>query len=659
MSSDDETYSTSGIVTLVVLVVIGPVIYASNYGYHKLVVNSQQKQNHHHQQQQQEEDSTKKHEEEGTTNNDETNKTNHATDSSAVDSSVEDEEGEDNNQNDRTSSSQDREILKTKDYLFALIGYSIGIGNVWRFPYVIANNGGGAALIAYVVCAVLFSGPVYFWESIVGQHTRLSSARALQMIRPRWQGLGWSIVLMVVALTSYYSVIVAWVLIYLWNSLKDPLPWLVGDGAESFFTDTVLNVWENGPHDKPSGPGPISPSQAGALAIYYVITFLFFAFGRDILSRVTYVTVIMPVVLMAIMVFRTAFLQGASDGIEFYIGRFEPEYLWNVQTWVAACTQTLFSLGVGYGTTLTFGSQSQPKEDMYRTTVIISTANATFSIFSGFAVFAMVGVIAYNEDRTVEDVATSSGFGLAFVTLASAMQYFGSFANVFSVIFFVMLYTLAVDSNNAIIEVFIAIINDELDKRGMKPVGMKKLCLIIFPVLFLLGLPYTTRSGLYILDIVDHFAVTLLLLFVIFCEVIAINFDFGWDRIMYQLKSATYGNKRTPHGRQPLSKWLCLFDLRFVAIVAPGALFLKTFINDIRTPYGDYPPSLLGWGWAILGTAMIIILSTVWKQAPSTLPDFSMDSIEKEHDDSIDQQRVDALESGSIFNTVVPESAKK
>lgn len=140
------------------------------------------------------------------------------------------------------------------------------------------------------------------------------------MIRPRWEGLGWSIVIMGVALTSYYSVIVAWILIYLWDSLKDLLPWLT-EVAELFFTNRVLNVWED-PNDKPNVPGPISSDQAIALAVFWILTFLFLGFGRQVLSKVTYVTVLMPMIFMTTMTARTAFLDGAWDGIAF-----EPKYL--------------------------------------------------------------------------------------------------------------------------------------------------------------------------------------------------------------------------------------------------------------------------------------------------------------------------------------------
>jgi hypothetical protein len=85
---------------------------------------------------------------------------------------------------------QARLQMKSIDYVFSLVGYAIGIGNIWRFPYIIAQNGGGAALIAYLVCLVLVAAPLFLYEMIVGQYTRLSTIRCYHLIRPRWTSLG-------------------------------------------------------------------------------------------------------------------------------------------------------------------------------------------------------------------------------------------------------------------------------------------------------------------------------------------------------------------------------------------------------------------------------------------------------------------------------------
>ena len=300
----------------------------------------------------------------------------------------------------------DRDVIDTSHYIFALIGYAIGVGNIWRFPYVIANNGGASALLAYVVCAILVAVPLFLYEMIVGQYIRLSTIHCYEKIRPRWQSLGIASGCMLFLFLCYYGMVVAYSLPYIWNSLKDPLPW-IEDGAESFWTNSILNSYDD--LSQASGLGPIQANLATSLILFWVMVFMTVGFGRDVLAKITYVTVLLPVLIITILVLRTGFLEGAKDGIKFYIGKFEAEYLWNLQTWAAACGQILFSLSPGFGTAITYSSYAKPKEDVYKACMIVAISNAMFSIVAGFAIFSMVGHMAFKEGSTVEEIATSSG----------------------------------------------------------------------------------------------------------------------------------------------------------------------------------------------------------------------------------------------------------
>lgn len=134
----------------------------------------------------------------------------------------------------------------------------------------------------------------------------------------------------------------------------------------------------------------------------------------------------MPVALMIILVIASTTREGAKEGIQFYIGKFDASQLTKLDVWATACAQILFSLGPGFGTAITYSSFVSSKEDVYRAGIIVSAANSVFSIFSGFAVFATVGHLAYMEGVPVAEVATRSGTGLAFITFAEAMSFFGS-----------------------------------------------------------------------------------------------------------------------------------------------------------------------------------------------------------------------------------------
>lgn len=329
-----------------------------------------------------------------------------------------------------------------------MIGYAIGIGNVWRFPYVIAQNGGGAALVAYCVCAVLVACPLFMYEMIVGQYIKLSTIRCYEKIRPRWRGLGIASGFMLFIVLCYYGMVIGYSLPYIWGSLQSPLPW-IAIGAENFWLDNVLGA-VNEQSETVSGLGDIRGNLVASLICFWAIVFMTVAFGRQVLAKITYITVLLPVALVAIMVIRCVLLEGAGDGINFYIGRFEVQKLWNARTWAAACGQILFSMSPGLGTVITYSSYAKPKEDVYRACLIVSFSNCLFSIFAALATFSLVGHMASQSGVSVEALATRSGSGLAFVTMAEAMQYFGSAANAMSVLFFSTLFLLGLDSAYAV-----------------------------------------------------------------------------------------------------------------------------------------------------------------------------------------------------------------
>ena len=184
-------------------------------------------------------------------------------------------------------------------FLMASVGFAVGLGNIWRFPYVIASNGGAAALFAYLVCAVLVAVPLFLYELIMGQSIRLSTIRCYEMIHPRWKSLGYASGTMLFFVLAYYSQIVAYTLPYIIDSCKDPLPW-VEKGAEDHWRFGILEGYADG--EEKQGLGGIVPRLAISLFCFWIITLLSASFGSEILSKITYVTVYMPVVLMIILV---------------------------------------------------------------------------------------------------------------------------------------------------------------------------------------------------------------------------------------------------------------------------------------------------------------------------------------------------------------------
>jgi len=243
--------------------------------------------------------------------------------------------------------SDERETMSSAAYTFALIGWAIGIGNVWRFPYVIASNGGAAAVFAYALCAIFVAIPLNLYEMILGQYTRLSSSLTWHHIHPRWLSFGLAQGLMSFIANMYFCVIISYTFPYIIGATQDPFPW-EEVGPLDYWNNDILNRYPD-LNDKPAGLGPLQGHLVASLLVLWIIIFFSVTFGKEVLSKITYVTVIMPLVLLCIFVARTVFLEGAGDGIRFYIGKFEWHQLKDLDVWATALSQILFSLSPGFG----------------------------------------------------------------------------------------------------------------------------------------------------------------------------------------------------------------------------------------------------------------------------------------------------------------------
>lgn len=529
--------------------------------------------------------------------------------------------------------------LRSSDYLLTLIGYAIGIGNVWRFPYIISQNGGSAAVVAYLLCTVFVSIPLFLMELIIGQHTRQSTIKCYNMIRPKWRGLGFAQAALLMCVLTYYQILLAYSSIYLLNSVYDPLPWsyeashintttmlgntssdscqpyLVDDTtirgpAEEFWYTNVLSECTDDADC--TGMGVVHWPLAVALLFVWSICFFSIAFGQDVLSKVTWFTVLGPLVLMFVLLIRAVTLDGAIDGIKYYIGKFHAEELLHADVWVGACSQVIFSLSPGFGTAITMSSLTKRNEDVFRVCFIVAIVNSLFSIIGGFAIFSIVGNIAFCTGRTAAGVASQSGTGLAFITIAEGITYFGAAANAMSVLFFTMLLMLGLASSFAWCQTIVAIVGDTTRDSNW-PVRHSQIVAGVCTILFLFGLPFCTQKGGELLETVDHFVGTLALLLGCFVEAMMFNFDVGWERLALALKQATVGNKRTPSGRNlwPLPFWrLCL---HVTAPMATLALAVYVFAQDVE----DSPNSIEG--WTLFGLLVVIGVSTLWDFSKGTL----------------------------------------
>lgn len=309
-------------------------------------------------------------------------------------------------ENDILQQENGREVVSKAEYMLGLLGYAIGIGNLWRFPFLCGRNGGAAFLVAYFTCLLLVSLPAYMIEMVMGQYTRKTTIGCFEAVHPIWRGLGWAQAFMLFWVLAYYNVLLGYSCIYVIGSVSTPFPWAptsTGLGSASsaeYWNRGILNRF---PADVAAtgsqGLGPVQWELTIGLLAVWIIVFFAVGFGKKVLSKVTWVTVVMPIVLVIILLIRVLFLEAAGEGVEFYIGKFEISRLGDLKVWRDACVQILFSLSPGMGTAITMASYTKPHENVYQTCWIVAACNSAFSFVGGFAIFSIIGNITYKINQ--------------------------------------------------------------------------------------------------------------------------------------------------------------------------------------------------------------------------------------------------------------------
>uniref|UniRef100_H2ZGX1 Transporter n=1 Tax=Ciona savignyi TaxID=51511 RepID=H2ZGX1_CIOSA len=448
------------------------------------------------------------------------------------------------------------------EFLLSCIGYCVGLGNVWRFPYLAYENGGGAFLIPYIIMLVLCGIPLFMMELSFGQFAGLGPITAWRSV-PLFKGVGFGMVAVSFLVCIYYNVIIAWSLFYLFASFSSVLPWTQCDqwwNKASYFDTFVKNLFFLGAFaksktfklfakyllkfplnsyrvlriDQSSGigdPGIVLWDLVLCLLLAWIIVFACLCKGVKSTGKVVYFTATFPYIILIILLVRGCTLEGAVDGIVFYV-RPDWERLKDSTVWTAAATQIFYSLGVSFGGLLTFASYNKFSNNIYRDTLIVSLGNCATSVFAGFVIFSVIGHMAFKVGQKVEDV-IDHGPGLAFIAYPQAVALL-PVPQLWSILFFFMLLTLGLDSQFAMLETVVTGFIDEFPRHLRK----RKMLFTLFVavVAFLLGILCVTEGGMYWFNLYNFYSAYygLLALSLIMCVVI--NWGYGKWRFNTDIK---------------------------------------------------------------------------------------------------------------------------
>jgi NSS family neurotransmitter:Na+ symporter len=420
-------------------------------------------------------------------------------------------------------SAQREQWNSTLGFILAAIGSAVGLGNIWRFSYVAYENGGGAFLVPYLLALFVVGVPLLLLEFGVGHYMKASAPLSFFRIDHRFQWLGWwAVSFTMFGILIYYCVVIAWCLNFIVFSLYEP--W-TGPGADAFFFADFLGA--KAADGSTFGPFDLTAPRwqiLFALAAVWVINGA--VVGRGLQRGVEpVIKVFMPllVVLMGVLVVWSLFLEGAGQGLSWYL---EPDWSklteWSV--WVAAVTQIFFTLSLGFGIMIAYASYLPERSNITRNALITAFADSGFAVFAGLAVFATLGYMAHVQDAPVGEV-VQSGIGLAFIAYPEAISALPFAPKLFGFLFFLALGIAGLSSSISIIQSFSSALSDKYDLNRAKLVGT--LC----TVGFLLGTVFTTGAGLAWVDLLDHFLTSYGLTVVALLEALIVGWVFGGERL--------------------------------------------------------------------------------------------------------------------------------
>ncbi|XP_036906808.1 sodium-dependent serotonin transporter-like [Sturnira hondurensis] len=443
---------------------------------------------------------------------------------------------------------------KKADFLLSVIGYAVDLGNIWRFPYICYQNGGGAFLIPYTIMTIFGGIPLFYMELALGQYHRNGCISIWRKICPIFKGIGYTICIISLYTAFYYNTVMAWAMYYFFASLTDRLPWTSCENpwntgnctnyfsggnitwtpdstspAEEFYMRHVLQIHQSkGLQDL----GGISWQLVLCIMVIFVIIYFTVWKGVKTSGKVVWVTATCPYIILLILLVRGATLPGAWRGVLFYL---KPNWqkLLETKVWVDAASQIFFSLGAGFGVLMAFASYNKFNNNCYQDALVTSVVNCMTSFLSGFVIFTMLGYMAEMRKEDVSEVAKNTGPSLLFIAYAEAIANMPA-SVFFAIIFFLLLITLGLDSTFAGLEGVITAVLDEFPHTWSKHREWFVLSVVV--ICFLGSLVTLTFGGAYVVKLLEEYATGPAVLSVALLEAIAVYWFYGVTQFCSDVK---------------------------------------------------------------------------------------------------------------------------
>ncbi|MFC4076112.1 sodium-dependent transporter [Salinithrix halophila] len=481
-------------------------------------------------------------------------------------------------------------------FIFAAVGSAIGLGNIWRYPYVAYENGGGAFLIPYFFALLTAGIPILLLEYSLGHRFKGSAPLTYRRLSKKFEWLGWWQALLAFAISTYYMIILGWALSYTYFSFGTQ--W--GKDTEKFFLNNYLGItdsfWNIG-----------GIQWKVLIPVFLLWAFIYFVMRQQAhkgIERLTKILMPILIVMMIIITIRGVSLSGASAGLNVLL---TPDFgaLSDFKVWIAAYSQIFFSLSIGYATMLTYSSYLSKDTDLSNSGLIAALGNSGFEFMAALGVFGALGYLATQQGIGVDEVATG-GVGLAFIVFPKIINQFPGLNDLFGVLFFGSLVFAGLTSIVSLLEPGVAAIRDKFNISRNAAVNT-----IVGGSAFV-SILYATKGGLNYLDVIDHFLNNYGLLIGGFFMTVAT----AWFAKEANNMRAHINNVSDVH----IGSWwiICVKYLTPALLLVMAGL---NIIDEFKAPYGGFPYSgLISMGWGALFATLIggfLLQAARWKEEDS------------------------------------------
>ena len=421
--------------------------------------------------------------------------------------------------------SQQNQWDSSAAFIFAMIGAAVGLGNIWRFSYVLYSNGGGSFFIPYLIAILIMGIPFLILEYGVGFTFRQSFSSIMKKIDPKFEIIAWILVLLVFVVTIYYMVILSWDLIYLASSFT--FSW--GVDTAHYFVSTV-----GGSSNLSNANFLLIPTAVGVIIMWIALWFIAHRNVDKGIGRVSKILIPALFVIMGFIIIYALTLPGAGIGVSTLL---TPDWskLTDVNIWLAAFAQIIFSLSMGQAIATTYASYLPENSKLINNVFIVVASNSLFEICTAFGVFSILGYMSLTNGTPMVQLITE-GTGLIFIVFPMIFNIMGPIGRILAPLLFLAILFAGITSALGFLEPMLSTTSDKLGW------SRKKTATVLSIVGCVISLILTSGISSYLVGIIDTFVNEYGILVLIAIQCIIFAWFYGLDKFLPALNGLSIIN---------------------------------------------------------------------------------------------------------------------